>query len=79
MPRGPKLMVSQYTEVIFTPDKEVDGVRVRPLPAMSQPGSQYATVKVYCVEFLYNYFDDQYDSIHSWYVFKREYSVCIVK
>ena len=43
---GAKLDKSQYVVVGFTPNEEVDGVRTRPLPAMSQPQSLYATVKV---------------------------------
>ena len=45
-PTGAKLDKSQYVMVTFTPDEEVDGVRVRPLPPASQPKSQYAIIKV---------------------------------
>ncbi len=43
---GAKLDNSQYSTVGFTPNKEVHGVRTRPLPAMPQPQSQYTTIKV---------------------------------
>ncbi len=46
MPGGDKLDKSQYVAVGFTPNKEVEGVRTRPLPAMPQPELQYATIKV---------------------------------
>ena len=46
MPAGDTLDKSQYVAVGFTPNEEVEGICTRPLPAMPQPPSQYATIKV---------------------------------